>query len=131
MQSVLFRQGTIPFREGGNGPKSKTMPVELNLDARTTIYDATVFVRGYDVTFTNGDHNVQQLNVEVDLDISNDRKTLTVSAKLLLRDSNGDDPFVGSVAYSIVVITEFVPAVVFATERDRYIDFERIRPGNA
>ncbi|GAB3981508.1 hypothetical protein GCM10028806_51220 [Spirosoma terrae] len=131
MQSVHFRQGTLTFGEtrGVSTTTIEAFTVAPD-DTGTTIYDATVFVRGYDVTFTNGDHNFQQVTVGLDVAISDDRKWLSVDGSLLLRDSNGDDPFRGTIDYSLVVVTTFlaIPTIVF---QDKESLLERLREGNS
>lgn len=119
METVEFLQGTLSFEP------TRYQPATTKVDAFAVrpednlivIEDAIVFVRGYDVIFLNGDHNLQQVSVNLNVVISDDGKRASVEGQLFLSDSNGDDPFQGTISYGLAIRTKqqvyFAPPITY------------------
>ena len=68
---------------------------------------ATAAVNGFDVRYTNGEHPTLRQLVDIStVSIDNNTQTVTVTARLLIRDNSGniDDPFRGTV--DVVVLAD-------------------------
>jgi hypothetical protein len=75
---------------------------------RGNVTRVQALLKGFDITYNNGDHHV--LREEIDLDAAVDPAhptTVNVTARFLLRDSSGniDDPFSGNVRAVVIAQT--------------------------
>ena len=75
---------------------------------RGSVLRAQAMLKGFDITYNNGDHHV--LREEIALDVALDPAhptTVNVTATFLLRDSSGniDDPFSGNVRAIVIAQT--------------------------
>ena len=70
-----------------------------------------VAMSGYEARYDNSDHHIKTLQVELTcgMGISEFGPAIYVTARVLLRDDNGDDPFSGWVEYVLFVDTDPPP----------------------
>jgi hypothetical protein len=80
----------------------RTQVERITVPFTGTVRSAGAALKGFDVTYNNGDHEL--LREVIDLNVEHDTNSVTVTASLLLRDSSGniDDPFSGHVECLII-----------------------------
>jgi hypothetical protein len=98
---LVIRTGRIEIASG-TGPLTATEMVWFPNDV---IGECWVGLAGYNATYSSGDHELKALEVRLKCGA---QKTefgigVAVTATLLLRDKNGDDPFEGWVDFVLFV----------------------------
>ena len=94
-----FRLTTVDFdpTAGQIQTESKTVGFGRHINR------ATAAINGFDVRYTNGEHPTLRQIVDIStVTFDNNNQTVTVTARLLIRDNSGniDDPFRGTVRSS-------------------------------
>jgi hypothetical protein len=89
----------------GSGPRMQVSPVIFP----TAVQQAAVGLTGYTVTYSDGDHHICQMDVEVNCTINDN--VVIVNSVLGLRDqdTNFDDPYAGSVEFAVLADLAPVP----------------------
>ena len=140
-----LRTGSVDFSQPlrGSGPRTASQTIVFP----RTVLRAVAGIGGYTVAFSGGDHNVGR--IEVFLDTSINDNTVTVSARLGLRDWSGDwdDDYDGEIQFVVVADLESATAPpprkdVIVTDlelnqavqffrADTYLDPASVQPDNA
>jgi len=99
-----FRRGSIQF-------DSTTGQTQTELGAvvfPNTVRRADATIAGYDIKFTNGDHEISRQLIDARVERIQDR-TVFFRINFLLRDASGniDDPFSGTVR--VLVLADVAP----------------------
>lgn len=100
--AIEFNRKRVAFDNSRN--ISQILPVSETL--RRPIRSVQCALQGFDVQFTNGDHPLRQLRIDIgDPEIVN-RTGVSFDVRLGLRDASGtfDDPYGGSV--DVLIIAE-------------------------
>jgi len=97
--ALQFRDVTVNFDPTSGGVQHEQATAVFD----SQVLNATVALKGFNVTFDNGDHHVLQETIEASVFATNDN-TVTVQVDFLLRDNSGniDDPFSGSAAMLVL-----------------------------
>jgi hypothetical protein len=94
---MIITSNTIIF-PSGTGARDIRMPVLFDKQ----IVNAHVALGGYEAEYTNSDHHIKRLTVQLSCQVGarvDDGWEVNVFARLHLRDKNNDDPFRGSVTF--------------------------------
>ena len=97
--AIDFRNLQIRFDPTSGRPQRESATAVFGGPVRR----ANAALKGFNIGYTNGDHEV--LRQEVDVDVTSIlNNTVTVAVDFLLRDSSGDidDPFSGSVEVLVI-----------------------------
>jgi len=96
--AIRFKSRRIDF----DATAGRTQVESITVPFTGTVRSAEAALRGFDVTYNNGDHEL--LRQRIDLDVQHNSNSVTVTASLLLRDNSGniDDPFSGHVECLII-----------------------------
>jgi hypothetical protein len=108
-----IRYHTFPFLSDKGGPRQQHMRFAFT----DPVVQAAVFLKGYSVNFSDGDHELGQLTVQLDTQIVNhapDGPEVVVYATLGLRDSGSfDDKYAGSIDMCLLAETRRIrPPIV-------------------
>lgn len=98
-----FRSRTVSFNSTSGGPQRETDSVAFG----RTVRAADVALKGFNIHYDNGDHNIFREQVDIDrIDIDGD--VVSFAVDFVLRDSSGsfDDPYSGEV--EVLVIADVV-----------------------
>lgn len=110
-----FKRGNVQFDPTSGQIQSETGAVVFP----SRVLRAEVAINGFDVQYTNGDHNILRQLIDARIENVQDR-TVFFRVDFLLRDSSGniDDPFKGRVDVLVIaeVEAERVRPQVFARE---------------
>jgi hypothetical protein len=97
--ALQFREVSVEFDPTSGSTQHQTV---------TAVFDgqvqrATVALKGFNIRYNNGDHNLLEELVDPFV-IGTNNNTVTAQVDFLLRDSSGnvDDPFSGSVALLVL-----------------------------
>lgn len=96
--AIRFASRTLNFDPTAGQIQVQTVTVPFP----GTVRNAEAALKGFDITYNNGDHHV--LRERIDLNVAHDSDSVTVTASFLLRDSSGtiDDPFSGLIECLII-----------------------------
>jgi hypothetical protein len=99
--ALQLREGTLNFPPTtGRRQRANTTVV-----FPTNVRAAQAAIKGYNVTYNNGDHHI--LEVEMDIDTTITANTVTVFGDFVFRDSSGffDDPYSGFINFIVIADT--------------------------
>jgi hypothetical protein len=106
--AIELRSGRIEI-PSGTGPRAAMFSYAMDQLPRA----CWVGLAGYQARYDSSDHHIKTLQVELGCGsgIGEFGPTVWVTAQLLLRDKNADDPFSGWVDYVLFVDTSTRPLV--------------------
>ena len=99
--ALQLREGTLNFPPTTGRRQRSQVTVVLPSAVRS----AQAMLKGFNVTYNNGDHHI--LELEMDLDTSILSNTVTVFGDFVFRDSSGffDDPYSGWINFVVIADT--------------------------
>jgi hypothetical protein len=102
--AIRFQTQRIDFRTVTG---SENTSDRYNVTFPSRVLNVGTAINGFNTYYTNGDHHIKSLKIDVNPPSITDR-TVTVSATILLRDDSGniDDPYDGYV--DVLLIAETV-----------------------
>ena len=94
-----FRNVVVPFNPASGGAQRENGIAVFN----STVRRANTALKGFNILYTNGDHEILRQEIDIDLTSINGN-SVNFAVDFVLRDGSGsfDDPFGGSVEVLVI-----------------------------
>jgi hypothetical protein len=99
--TLQLREGTLNFPP----TTGRRQRAQVTVVFASAVRMAQAAIKGYNVSYNNGDHHI--LELEIDLDTTITSNTVTVFGDFVFRDSSGffDDPYSGWINFVVIADT--------------------------